>query len=182
MGNKKLTHKDKLLALLKTRPGEWFTIGAILEAGVGTRFGARAFELRKEGWNVECKRFGTTGDGDYRYSLQLTAPWMGEWKTGDRKANEEVDEQIIKNTPGVFTRQELDAAVDELAKENHVPRPVPLPGLTDVQMTRLEMPVRIVQAEYENGDSEGFLRTVMKKHNESVAQHIQELHGQGRLF
>jgi len=67
-----MTNKEKVLALLKSSQvfGDgWVSIGRFLEAGCGTRYGARVQDLRDEGYVIESKYFGKSGQGDWRYKL-----------------------------------------------------------------------------------------------------------------
>ncbi len=60
----------RALKLARSRfDGGWCTIGFFLEMGTGTRYGGRIMELRAKGYEIERKRFGVTGPGDYRYRL-----------------------------------------------------------------------------------------------------------------
>ena len=49
--------------------GGWCPIGFFLEMGTGTRYSGRVMELRDQGYEIEVKRFGITGKGDWRYKL-----------------------------------------------------------------------------------------------------------------
>lgn len=49
--------------------GGWSPIGWLLEHGSGTRYGGRIMELRDHGYQIDVKRFGVKGRGDFRYRL-----------------------------------------------------------------------------------------------------------------
>jgi hypothetical protein len=64
-----MTRKWLLLSLLETAGERGVTIGEIMGAGVGSRYGARLLELREQGYVVEAKR---EREGSFRYTLLAT--------------------------------------------------------------------------------------------------------------
>lgn len=61
-----MTRRALLLHLLQEAGDRGLTTAEIIQAGVGSRYGARLLELRKEGWVVEAER---VRDGSWRYRL-----------------------------------------------------------------------------------------------------------------
>ena len=58
-----LSDCERVLALLRRRPGEWV---ADLYQWSGCMVHSRVAELRRRGHQIECRRFGA---GDYRYRI-----------------------------------------------------------------------------------------------------------------
>lgn len=87
----------------------WATIGDFLSAGAGTRFGARVYELRQEGYQIEEKYFGKKGLGDHRYFLKQT-PQEAQ-KAQQQKAQEVAKVAEITALPLFEANRPLDNMV-----------------------------------------------------------------------
>lgn len=61
--NKRENNKDRLLRLM--RDGRWYHMAALRTAG-GWRYGARLFELKKQGWEHERR---SVGEDAFEYRL-----------------------------------------------------------------------------------------------------------------
>ncbi len=61
-----MTRRDLLLNVLEQAGARGVTTAEIIQAGVGSRYGARLLELRERGYVVEAVR---VRDGSYRYTL-----------------------------------------------------------------------------------------------------------------
>lgn len=61
-----MSRKLTLLAILEAAGDRGVTTGEILQAGVGSRYGARLLELRKEHYVIEAAR---EREGSWRYRL-----------------------------------------------------------------------------------------------------------------
>jgi hypothetical protein len=61
-----MTKRAQVLALLRKAGPAGVTTGELLQAGAGSRYGARVLELRALGHVIEAKR---VRDGSWRYTL-----------------------------------------------------------------------------------------------------------------
>ena len=61
-----MTRRDTLAGLLRAAGSRGVTTAEILQAGVGSRYGARLLELREAGWVVAVSR---EREGSHRYRL-----------------------------------------------------------------------------------------------------------------
>ena len=66
-----MSKRDLVLQLLRDAGPRGVTTAALLEAGCGSRFGARVQELRKAGLTIDVER---VREGSYRYTLRDGAP------------------------------------------------------------------------------------------------------------
>ena len=68
--NHRLTQRDRLLQLLQSRSGAWVPLPEILNLQVA-QYGARIFELRRAGYQIENKQ---EGEHTYFRLLGFTTP------------------------------------------------------------------------------------------------------------
>jgi hypothetical protein len=63
-----MTNRDRVLAVLQARAGEWISGVDFVAAGGGYRYGGRVHELRQAGYVIEERRdpTGRTAVGQYR--------------------------------------------------------------------------------------------------------------------
>lgn len=63
------SQRDRVLNILRNAGGGWVSIPQFLAAGI-SRFGARIFELRQDGFEIECReeRKGRVRHVSYRLS------------------------------------------------------------------------------------------------------------------
>lgn len=69
-----MTRRSLCLSLLEDAGPQGVTTGEFLQAGVGSRYGARLLELRKQGYVITSERIR---DGSWRYVLVSDASDVG---------------------------------------------------------------------------------------------------------
>jgi hypothetical protein len=77
------TQRDRILGLFQSRPGQWIGLPEILALGFA-QFGARIYELRREGYTIENKT--EHRDGKTLSWYRFSGPRSGALKVKVRPA------------------------------------------------------------------------------------------------
>jgi hypothetical protein len=88
-----MTRREQLARLLREAGDRGVTTGELLQAGVGSRYGARIAELREQGWQIESARLR---DGAWRYTL-ISRPSSPSWPMAAEVTTEPA--QLVEREP-----------------------------------------------------------------------------------